>query len=491
MNTRKLLALFSVLSGLLIIIAACSRGAKESPPLVLLFSVDTLRADHLGRNGYHRPTTPSIDEFASQGVNFSQAVSSAAVTAPSHMSIFTSLRPVVHQVANPHHFRETIVALPEAIPTWAQLMKQNGWICHGLHGGGPVSGQFGFDRGFDTYRPDFFFAFHESYYRPEKELDRVRSLIREARRAGRPLFLFLHHYLCHDPYLKVPPDYNHRFLENPVPGLPLTSEDLARYDSGAPNEESFWDKFNLSDPEHLRHLIALYDGSILYSDHIFGEVLEILREEGIYDRSLIILTSDHGEEFYEHGGYRHWKLFTEHLQVPLIIKFPGSEFAGREIGRPVRTIDILPTVLEYLKLPPPSPIQGTSLLPLLSRQGEYDPPIISQALDFYSPDVIPPTESVRFIEDGHSYSNQLSAGRFEDSLAEGQPEWLFDIRKDPREQNNLIQTRPDRAAEMRRRAAEILEGDRALRDQLQPNARAASTPGEELRRQIKSLGYLE
>lgn len=485
----------TVLIFLALLLATCTgeNPRPEPPPtrLVLLFSVDTLRGDHLGCNGYSRPTTPFIDEFAAQSVNFKNAVSQGAVTATGHMSIFTSLMPVVHQVANPHQFQETIVPLPDTIPTWGQIMKDQGWICHGLHGGGPVSAEFGFARGFDTYRQDFFYAFHADYFQPETTLARIRDLIRTARDGDSPLFLFLHHYLCHDPYIKAPPEFNQRFLDDPIPGLPLTGADLKRNNAGGPDEESFWEDFNLEDPDHLRHLIALYDGSILYSDHIFREVIEIIREEGLFDRALIILTSDHGEEFCEHGGRRHWKLFRENLHVPLVIKFPGSEHAGREIDGAVRTIDIMPTVLEYLNLPSPSRIQGISLLPLLSNRGEYDPPIISQALDFPSPDVIPPTESVRFIEDDHAYSNQLSGGMPEDTLTRGQPEWLFDIRKDPREQNNLIEARPERAAEMRARAAGILDSDRALRAELRGEPGAAATPGEELRRQLKSLGYLQ
>lgn len=472
-------------------------GEKETargtppPPLILLFSIDTLRADHLGCYGYRRPTTPFIDGFAEDGIVFLNAITQGAVTAPGHMSIFTSLMPVVHRVNNPHPFNESIVALADHIPTWPQLLQSRGWTAYGLHGGGPVSAQFGFDRGFEVYRDDFFFAFETDYYRPEREIDTIREIVRDGAREGKPLFLFLHHYLCHDPYIKSPPELNHRFLPEPVAGLATGRADLRRGEDGRIDEQSFWDEVDLDNPEHLDHVVSLYDGSILYSDYIFGLILEVLREEGVYDRSLVILTSDHGEEFNEHGGYRHWKLFRENLHVPLIVKFPGGDFAGRIISPSVRTVDIFPSVFEYLGLPLPPHIQGVSFLPLLTGEGDYAPEITSQALDIHSPEDLQPRESVRIEEDGFVYSNQLSAGLWEDSLTKGTPEWLFEIAADPDEQNNLIETRPEVAERMRIRAAEILRENQALRDELKIAPGESGQPGEELRRQLKSLGYIQ
>lgn len=494
MKEKIIPVISTIVSVGLLLFSGCStektKPPATPPPLVLLFSIDTLRADHLSSYGYRRETTPFIDSFASGAVLFENAISQAAVTAPSHMSIFTSLMPVVHRVSNPHTFNESIVALAETIPTWTEMLQELGWITHGLHGGGPVSAQFGFDRGFDSYRDDFFYAFHIDYYRPEREIATIRDIIKAAREEQRPLFLFLHHYLCHDPYLKAPPDYNQRFLENPVPGLPLTRNDLKRREGGAIDEESFWDDFDLENQEHLDHLIALYDGNILYSDHIFRQVIDVLKDEGVYEDSLLILTSDHGEEFYEHGGYRHWRLFVEHLHVPLIIKFPGGEFAGERIPHYVRIMDLLPSIFEYLEIPIRQIIQGKSFLPLLTDRGNYDPPIISEALDFYLAEEPDPRESIRLMADGYSYSNQLSDGYWRPGL-EGQDEWLFNLDNDPREQVNLIEKDPEIAARMRSRAAQLLREHRALRDHLELAPGEAAAPGEDLRRQLQSLGYIQ
>ncbi len=494
MKGKIIPAISTTLVVVVLLLPGCSGETPTTPdtfpPLILLFSIDTLRADHLSCYGYHRPTTPFIDRFAERAVLFENAISQGAVTAPGHMSIFTSLMPVVHRVSNPHTFHESIFPLAETIPTWTELLQEHDWITHGLHGGGPVSAQFGFDRGFDSYRDDFFYAFHIDYYRPEREIAAIRDIIRSSRQEERPLFLFLHHYLCHDPYLKAPPDYNQAFLENPVPGLPLTRDDLKRREGGAIDEESFWDDFDLENQAHLDHLIALYDGNILYSDHIFQQVIDVLREEEVFEDSLIILTSDHGEEFYEHGGYRHWRLFVENLHVPLIIQFPDQEFAGKRVSRYVRTLDLLPTIFEYLEIPIQHLIQGESFLTLLTGRGTYDPLIMSEALDFYLPDEPEPRESIRIMADGYSFSNQLSNGNWRPGL-EGQEEWLFNLDDDPREQVNLIDKEPEIAALMRTRAEEILEEHRILREYLELDPGEASAPGEDLRRQLQSLGYLQ
>lgn len=493
---RKSLLLFTALAGSLLLLSGCGKEngkpvEEPRPPLVLLFSVDTLRADHLSCYGYRRPTSPYIDRFAEDAVLFENALSQGAVTAPGHMSILTSLMPVVHRVRNPNPFDGSIVALAETIPTWALLMAEQGWMTRGLHGGGPVSAQFGFDRGFESYQDDFFWAFGTEYYSPERELETIRGYVRESLREEQPLFLFLHHYLCHDPYIKAPPDFNHRFLENPVPGLARTRADLAVTEGGRIDEESFWDGVDLDNPEHLEHLIALYDGSILYSDYIFGRLIEILKEEGIYEESLIILTSDHGEEFNEHGGKRHWKLFIENLHIPLIIKFPGGEFAGEKIADRARTLDLLPSVFEYLQFPISHHIQGLSFLGLLTGAGDYSPLIYSQALDFYSPDEVYPRESVRFLQGDYVYFNQLIPGKGEDPLESGQSEWLFNFAEDPREQINLIEQLPEIGGKMRSRAEKILREDRRLGEILSTDPGQAGRPGEELRRQLQSLGYIQ
>ncbi len=354
-------------------------GASSAPkrPNIILFSIDTLRADFLSRYGYRKKTSPSIDEFANDSVLFAKAFSQAPITTPAHMSIFTSLSSPVHRVNNisPEGINHI---LGENITTLPQVLKKAGYLNVGFHGGGQVAGELGFSRGFDEYLP-LFGNWENLGARPD-QLDmvtgRIKKRLRDCREKGLPLFLFLHHYLCHDPYLKGPSEIRTHFLEKGVIGLPLPADPANGHWKNI-SSESFWQGINLDDPAHLQYIVSLYEGGVFYSDYVFKKLVEILKEEDIYDDSMIILLSDHGEEFNEHGGKLHGFLWIEHVQVPLIVKFPGGKFAGMVIEESVRTMDVMPTVLEWLNIPLERPVQGISFLPLLTKRGIYKPIIAS------------------------------------------------------------------------------------------------------------------
>ena len=472
----------------LFLVSGCSEKVSESqfnrPSLIILFVFDALRPDHLGCYGYHRETSPRIDAFASDSVVFREAISQSSLSAPSYMSIFTSLNPAVHLVNNPNPWEPDLYTrLADEIATFPEALQRHGWKTVGLHGGGVVSPMLGFGRGFDSYRPDFFFNFSTPYFQPDRVLDRIDRLLEETREGDDPLFLFLMHLICHAPYIHGPREINTRFLENPVEGLPVDRDGLLPYEDpawGPYDEMSFWRDFDLDDPEHLEHLIALYDGSIYYADQIFGRLIDKLVRKGLYEDSLIILTSDHGQEFYEHGGTQHGRMFVEHLQVPLIVKFPGNAFAGRVINDPARLIDIHPTIFGVLGIEIDHPIQGLSLLPLLDGQGDYDPVISSYNLLYQGPDTIELDVYIRLVSDGYAYSNFPTDDR---------EEFLFDIEQDPREQVNLVETDPETAERMRGLASENLAGNRAFRLAIDQGKSAPGEPDEELRRAMKALGY--
>jgi len=467
----------------------CAPGPAPAPPApspIILFSFDTLRADHLTCYGYPKNTSPAIAAFSQDAVLFENPLSQAALTAPGHMSIFTALTPAVHGVNNPNDVQPDFFnPLPEGIPTLPSLLKDRGYFTVGITGGGTVSAEFGFDRGFDDYGNAFAFNFQTVYFQPEGVLSDIRQRLRESREGKRPIFLFLHHYLCHHPYVQSPPEFTLRFLEKPVPGLPVDRAGLLKNADpawGIYDENSFWRNIDLSRPDHRGHVVGLYDGSIAYADYIFGRLVEILKEEGLYEDALVILTSDHGEEFYEHGGKQHERLFIEQLRVPLVIKFPGRQQAGKRIGATVRTMDILPTLCEYLDVPLPALIQGVSLMPLVSGRGSYDPAIASYGLIYRGPDTGEMDTKVRVAKGGYVYSNYPWSG---------QTEWLFDAATDPREQRNLAQERPEILARMRNTGARELARDLRLRTKLVPGKESAQPLSQNLKKQLKALGYLQ
>ncbi|MFH1037284.1 MAG: sulfatase [PVC group bacterium] len=488
---KSLLMIWAVAAGVaLSSLPAHSRPAppaqKGQKPLIILFSFDTLRADHLSCYGYDRRTSPFIDEMAKDSVLFSNPISQSPLTAPAHASIFTALTPAVHLVNNPNDTDPDIYnTLSPEVPTLASVLKAAGYLTVGMHGGGCVSSDFGFDRGFDYYGGDFFFNFQTVYYRPERELQSIRKWLKESRDQGKPLFLFLHHFLCHHPYLQCPAEFELRFLPKPVPGLPIDRSGLLKNEDpgwGIWDENSVWRDVDLNRPDHNNHIVSLYDGSIAYADTIFRDLLNILKEEGFYENSFIILTGDHGEEFNEHGGKMHGRLFIEHLYVPLIIKFPGNRYAGQKIPDLVRTMDILPSICDYLNISSPPRIQGVSMLPLLHGKGRYDPLISSYALTYQGPHSREMDVSERLARGDWAYSNLEW---------NGQTEWLFNTTRDPGEQSNLARAEKEILKEMRSQAELLKAENQNFRKSFAPGEGSAPPLGDKVKKQLRSLGYIQ
>ncbi|MFO8072996.1 MAG: sulfatase [Polyangia bacterium] len=467
----------------------------EKAPNVLLFSIDTLRADHLGAYGYEREVSPRIDAFAEESVRFTHAISQAPSTAPAHMSIFTATTPAVHKVRNMGG-RHALRAVDPAIPPLTETFAEHGYLNAGFHGGGNVSKSFGFDRGFDLYSQDLISYNWLDVFRDSGDLDSLRHWIRLAGDRNRPFFLFLHHYVCHAPYISAPQAHLRPLLEGRrAEGLPDGIPDEKRWTVVDELEKirssrnkvllmqklfghelkSFWKGVDLSRREHREHIVAMYDAGVRYSDHLFGEVLDLLEEEGVSGETLVVLLSDHGEEFGEHGGREHGRLFVEHLRVPLLIRFPrGSGIEPRVVERPVRTMDVLPTVLDYLDVRIEHPVQGVSFLGTVGEGAGYDPPLVSFG---------DPLGEVRLLTDAYTYTNESFGGV---------SSWLFSRSGDPRESDNLSAENEDVVERMESRARELLEKERAFEVELRRwSEQKRERLDPRLLKQLEMLGYLE
>ena len=442
-------------------------------PTIILISLDTLRADRLGCYGCPTGTSPNIDAFSRDGVQFMQAISQAASTATSHMSLFTGLLPPVHRVSSWLRFPDrakqlNLSSLGAGIPTLAQYLKENGYRTIGLHNGGLVSPFFGFDRGFDRYTTKR--IPWQQLYKSPAPLQFIEKLLHRARVTQEPLFLFLHTYICHDPYIKAPRQIRERFLPDPEPGLPIEWDDSkASFDV---RHASFWQAIDGKKKAHRRHVRALYDAGVGYADWIFGEITALLKRDGSYEKSLIALVSDHGEEFWEHGDTLHKFLWIETLHVPLLIKFPGGEYGGRKIGTPVGQFDLMPTLLDYLRITPRLKPQARSLLPQLRGNGKAPGQVISfdDGLQF-----------VRIQRDGFVYSN---------GIQHKPGQWLFDSTQDPGEQHNLAAANSRVARRMTALAARITGENHALHSRIKAGVPDLRKLPEALRKQLKALGYL-
>jgi arylsulfatase A-like enzyme len=468
---QKSIAAAAILTALTLILFLALRSGPQKPCIVMI-SIDTLRADHLGCYGYPGRTSPEIDAFSRECVQFMRTFSQAPSTAASHMSIFTGLLPPVHRITNTvRSDLSDLRTLGPGITTLAAMLKKRGYLTIGLHGGSNVSAAFGFDRGFDFYSDKAidWSAIHAD----PGSLDSIRTWIKKSRKEKKPFFLFLHHYLCHDPYLNAPETWTARFLKNPCPELPSRWTDLNRKaDPGKSARELFWKNVDGQNADHRAHIMALYDAGVYYSDFIFGKIRDILKQEGRYDSAWIILLSDHGEEFWEHGDTLHWRLFRESLHVPLLLKFPGAAHAGMRIAAPVRLFDIMPTLLECLKIETDTALQAVSLMPLIHETSGYAPRIVSFSDRF---------DFVRFLDGNFTYSNQPS---------QQVSEWLFDRRHDEFERHNLASGVPYMLPRFRAASREIFQGQQAMRRGSKFSRGSLMVMNDELRKQLESLGYL-
>jgi arylsulfatase A-like enzyme len=342
---------------------ACALGAgcAPAPPNVVIVSFDTLRADHLSAYGYARETSPEIDRLAAQGVRFARAYAPASWTLPSHVSLFTSQLPSAHGV------RDDRLSLPAEATTLAELLSAAGFQTAGFVSWVYVGARFGLGQGFDVYRElvdasRLEYASGGGAARAGAVVDEALRWLADAPRT-RPFFLFVHLFDPHIDYAPPPPydqqfggdpaaaDGSYDFVRNLVPYLGKPVAPLS--------------------PAGRERLVALYDGEIRYADAQLGRLLRALEARG--GECLVIVLSDHGEEFGEHGSYEGhgWTLYDEVLHVPLVLRLPHGEAAGTVVEAPVTLLDVAPSVLEVLGLPAHPAFEGQSLLGL--ARGEPAP----------------------------------------------------------------------------------------------------------------------
>lgn len=313
----------------------CCTAARS--PSVVLVTIDTLRADHVGCYGYTRVSTPVLDRLAREGVLFENAVSQIPLTAPSHATILTSSYPQDHGVL------DNVTKLPQDVASIAEIFASGGYATAAVVSGYPLRAKTcGLDRGFGTYLDDF----------PADTLSSKASKV--GRRLAGPstdlaiqwldehghesYFLWVHYFDPHEPY------------EPPAPFDTMFTAGIT--EPVAPAEER-------------DHKVALYDGAISYTDRELGRLLEALTARGRDDQPVVVVTADHGESF-EHGYYfdHAARLYDALVRVPLIIAGPGLP-SGHRISAQVSLVDVAPTILDMLEIQPASTLAGCSLLPLL------------------------------------------------------------------------------------------------------------------------------
>jgi arylsulfatase A-like enzyme len=347
------------------------RPADEAPPVAVLVSIDTLRADRLSLYGYERETSPHLEAWARErGTVFRRAVAAAPWTLPAHVSMFTGLD------AHRHGVNHEGGAGPELVML-AESLQRAGFTTAAITGGGFVHPRFGFAQGFDS----FHYYRDEAGSREEMEagIDRALSLLETG--IDRPLFLFFHTYEVHNPFRARQP-YFGRFSDIDPAGYHVRGgrsgvtraggwQDVRAFTLLYRGEEVSDEGLPFTTGELANDL---YDSGVAYADQQLSRLLAVLSAGGLGRRSLVVVTSDHGEMLGEHGLIGHVTLYEENLLVPLVVSAPGGRGHGREVADQVRSVDLAPTVLDLLGVEPGPGVDGVSLAPLLDG-GRGVPPV--------------------------------------------------------------------------------------------------------------------
>ena len=450
-------------------LTGCGSRAERQPDELqgaLVIVLDTLRADHLSCYGYERPTTPNIDALAARGVRFERVLSCAPWTKPSLFAILAGEYPSRVTGAGSKLTRSLVETLEHAGVRTAAVTE-----------GGYFSRAFGMDLGFDDYveeegsvqiladgeaqDPNAPGGIARTFRRAEQWLSEL---------ADERFFLVVHTYEPHSPYV------NRDFaadLDRGRVGREVTIDLLNSVRRG---------QFELTDVEQ-DYITALYDGDILNSDRYVGRLLAHLAEIGLDNRTLVVVTSDHGEELADHyaahiGGHGH-SLRNSLLHVPLVIFDPLRDSGGTVVGTRVRTLDIMPTVLDLLDVPAGRATDGVSLVPMFSGAPAEE----LQAFAAWTR--LGPLRAC-VTHGNYKYIATLAPSRPEYPMqGPPPPQQLYDLAADPHEQHNLVASKPDLARVLHESVLKMKDVV------MQSDTGSAQGKDPALLERLRSLGYVE
>jgi len=447
--------------------AGCGDGRPDAARYnVLLISIDTTRADHLGAYGYQKQTSTNLDALAADGVQFDFAMSTSGLTPIAHASIFTGLNPYDHGVrvmyGPPGHY------LSKNIPTLATLLKDAGYDTGAFVSAYSASERYGMQWGFGTFEN----GMEKGALEMDPTHERGRGLTfahgrwvdqREGvaqRRADstadqaiewldtaeRPFLQWVHFFDPHDPWLIPPHDYMQKY------GVRRKAEDS---------------------------MLTVYDADIDFMDAQIGRLIRAYKDRGLYDKTIIMVIADHGQGLNDHDWFRHRILYREQIRVPLILRLPDGPRA-RRVTELVRNIDLLPTVGEALGIDMPDNITGVSLLGLID--GKPEPPRIAYAEALNSADVLLPDEMPERHKD-LLFCVMDRNWKLIHHKEHPENSELYDLTNDPHERINVIAEYPDEQI----RLMEILEstGGLAVR------TTGAAPIDDETLRGLEALGYVD
>jgi arylsulfatase A-like enzyme len=459
-------------------LAPSAPAVSKRPPNIVLISLDTLRRDALEKDSDDQPIMPFLRSLSASSVLFTQAFAPAVFTLTSHMSMFTGLYPSVHKVLGDND------VLSHRIFTLPEYLRYAGYRTLGVVSNPYLAAGFGFGRGFDRYvemPDDIIFA------------DRVNKaaveLLRTFQEDPRPLFLFVHYNDAHSdweteqnrlPYFSplqyrtlAVTDVDETFCDpngvNCVAGSSLCGA-CATHFLLAVNRG----RVKVTD-QQIRRLRELYNYGARYLDDYLRKFIGDLKEAGLYDETVLVVTADHGEEFFEHGKFLHDQTYGATSAVPLIVKLPRGAHGGRSVAQLVDLVDITPTILELGGLSVGASLEGRSLLGLITGDGNL---------------TTAPLHDLVLLRDQRG-SVGLRSETKEFLLNPDSRVEVYDLHGDPLERVNIALEHPDEAARLQRLLREELESERRRAEPLGVERPSDSRPvlTEAQREQLRALGY--
>ena len=445
-----------IVASLIFISAAFNFALSQEEPNIVLIIVDCLRADHLGCYGYQRNTSPNIDKLAQEGVLFDNAFSQAGYTLASFPSMLTSKTPLSHGV-----WRGGERVLDDNEVTLAEVLKKNGYVTAAFTSGGLTSRRFGFSQGFDIYE--------------ENKMADIKTINQSVfqwleNKKKKPFFLLIHYYTTHDPF-SPPGPFNKMFagsyhgrLKDAFLGHRLLDETF-----GKAREEA-----SQGSKEDLNYVISQYDGAIRYCDVHIGSLFKKIEDLGLDSHTIIILTSDHGEDFMEHGTISHKDVYDVNLHIPLIFKIPHELSKGKKVGACVRSIDIFPTILDLSGLSSEGKGEGLSLLPLMSGRPDHAERLIFSVGENINGK---PTRIAMRTQDWKLI--------FSPDAPDTEKYELYDLNNDPQELNTLAAVEKERFSLLKQKLDDYLKQAKPIKKGDMPAL------DDESKEQLKSLGYIQ
>jgi len=451
-------------------ITELSRQPKSN---IILISLDTVRPDHMSCYGYGRSTTPHIDKIAGDGITFLNTYSTTSWTLPAHTSLLSG------QTCNNHKIYLPQQKISPKTRMLAEILKKQ-YYTAAFTGGGYLSPQYGFNRGFDQYYS----------IRVKTKKIRLNEVDIIARRVckwlkfnqNKSFFLFLHTYQPHDPYANSSP-FGRTYLTK------TSKWDKVKLASLWKGKDRFSSPFNKNERQNI---LDLYDGELKYTDTMFiGKIIDTLKKNKLYHNSMIIVVSDHGEEFYDHKAWLHdHSLYDESIKIPLIIKFPRNQYSGKKIHNMVRITDIMPTILEEAKVKMLHlDMNGQSLLPqILGKENKNRIFITDLALrigNSAQPDIIAISSNQfklilnKKIKSPYIKKASLTYRRLQIEL--------YDLKNDPKETKNLaLDSRYTKLCNQMIREIKLYEKNLIKNSTIKNKVRM----NDQILNQLKSLGYI-